>query len=59
MTCDKVVYLIPGNEFISSYCGLEPGHKGECRYVPPESIVQICKQALVERGEVVVPRSRK
>lgn len=53
MICGAVVYHVPGNEFMSSYCGLEAGHEGQCRYVPPESLVQICKQVLIERGEVV------
>ena len=59
MTCGKVVYLVPGNEFLSSYCGLVLGHKEPCRYVPEEYVVRICKQILIERGEVIVPRGRR
>ena len=60
MTCGKVVYPISGNEFISGYCGLTTGHEGQCKIVPEEFIVQICKQVLLERGEVIVPlRSRQ
>ena len=59
-TCGKVVYHVPGNEFISTYCGLPDGHKEPCRYIPEESLVQICKQILLERGEVIIPlRGRK
>ena len=56
MTCGKVVYFTLG---ISGYCGLEPGHKEPCKYVPEEYLVQVCKQVLIDRGEVIVPRSRK
>jgi len=59
MTCGKVIYHVPSNEFISSYCSLEPGHKGKCRYIPEEYIVQICKEILIERGEVIVPLRRR
>ena len=58
MTCNKVVYHIPGNTFISTYCGLVPGHEGACKYVPEESLVQFCKKILIDRGEVIVPRGR-
>lgn len=53
MTCGKVVYHVPGNEFVSSYCGLPEGHTEPCRVVPMESIIQICKKILIQRGEVV------
>ena len=59
MTCGKVIYHVPSNEFISSYCSLEPGHKRKCRYIPEEYIVQICKEILIERGEVIVPLKRR
>ena len=59
MKCGKVVYHVPGNEFISGYCGLQEGHEGQCRLIPAESIVQICKQILIERGEVIVPLRRR
>ena len=55
MICGKVVYQVPGNEFISGYCGLQFGHKEPCRYIPDEYVVQICKQILIDRGEVVIP----
>ena len=63
MTCGKVVYHVPGNDLISGYCGLEANlydpenevwyHEGPCRFVPNESLVQLCKRVLIERGEVV------
>lgn len=59
MRCNKVVYHVPGNKFISAYCCLEEGHEERdgtsCRYIPEESLVQLCKQILLDRGEVVIP----
>ena len=59
MTCGKVVYHIPGNKFVSGYCGLAAGHKDECKFVPEEAVIQICKQLLIERGEVIVPLRKR
>jgi hypothetical protein len=58
MICGKVVYL-PGNSFVSGYCGLPPNHKEPCLFVPEEYLVQICKQVLIDRGEVIVPLRRR
>lgn len=59
MTCGKVVYHIPNNKFISSYCSLAEGHEGACKYIPEEYLVQLCKQILLDRGEVVIPLRAK
>ena len=57
MTCGKVIYI--AGEHISSYCTLPEKHEGQCKYVPEEYMVQICKQILLERGEVVVPMRKR
>ena len=59
MTCGKVVYHVPSNDLISGYCGLQEGHEGQCKFVPEENVVQLCKQILIERGEVIVPLRRR